>query len=195
MLDTNSILMCLSRNAKRGILVFADIVALVFSLWSAFALRFSDWWPAKYLEPSWPLFIFIPLFGVVVFVKLGLYRAVIRYMSVKVLQSIALGVVLIIAGAYAFAQLIDLAGVPRSIPIIFGLSAWLYLGGSRLIIRSYYHWLISNHVKRERVVIYGAGGAGSQLALLLKGGAEYTPVVFVDDDKALWRSQVQGLPV
>lgn len=195
MLDSHSILMRLSRNAKRAILLFADIAALIFSLWSAFALRFSDWWPAQYIEPAWPLFIFIPLFGVAVFIKLGLYRAVIRFMNVKVLQSIALGVALIIAGAYAFAQLIGLTSVPRSIPIIFGLSAWLYLGGSRLIIRSYYHWLISHYTKRERVVIYGAGGAGSQLALLLQGGAEYTPVAFVDDDKALWRGQVQGLPV
>ena len=187
--------MRLSRNAKRIILVCADIIALVFSLWSAFALRFSDWWPAQYIEPAWPLFVFIPLFGVAVFIQLGLYRAVIRFMNIKVLQSIALGVTLIIAGAYLFSQLIGLASFPRSIPIIFGLSAWLYLGGSRLFIRSYYHWFLSHVVKRERVVIYGAGGAGSQLALLLQGGGEYTPVAFVDDDKTLWRSQVQGISV
>lgn len=193
--DSHSILIRLSRNTKRIILVVADIIALIFSLWSAFALRFSEWWPAAYIEPSWPLFIFVPLFGVAVFVKLGLYRAVIRFMNLKVLQSIALGVTLIIAGTYAFTQLIGLNSVPRSIPVIFGLSAWLYLGGSRLLIRSYYFWLISQYVKRERVVIYGAGGAGSQLALLLQGGAEYTPVAFVDDEKSLWRGQVQGLPV
>lgn len=195
MSDFHSIIVSMSRNAKRLILVVADIVALTFSLWSAFALRFSDWWPEENIEPSWALFIFIPLFGVIVFIKLGLYRAVIRFMNVRVLQSIALGVALIIAGAYTFAQLIDLHDMPRSIPIIFGLNAWLYLGGSRLLIRSYYHWLVSYYTNRERVVIYGAGGAGAQLAQLLRGGAEYIPVAFLDDDKALWRGQVQGLPV
>ena len=193
--DSHLLFMRLSRNIKRAILVFADIVALLFSLWSAFALRFSEWWPTQYIEPSWPLFIFVPLFGVAVFIKLGLYRAVIRFMNVKVLQSIALGVTLVIAGTFAFTQVAGLDSVPRSVPIIFGLSAWLYLGGSRLLIRGYYHWLISRYTERERVIIYGAGGAGSQLAQLLQGGAEYIPIGFVDDEKALWKGQVQGLPV
>lgn len=195
MSDSHFLFMRLSRNAKRAILVCADITALLFSLWSAFALRFSEWWPTEYIEPSWPLFIFTPLFGVAVFIKLGLYRAVIRFMNIKVLQSIALGVMLVIAGTFAFTQMAGLTNVPRSIPIIFGLSAWLYLGGSRLLIRGYYHWLIARYTDRERVLIYGAGGAGSQLAQLLQGGAEYIPVGFVDDEKALWRGQVQGLPV
>ena len=195
MIDSHYLIMRLSRNSKRLILLLADILALVLSLWSAFALRFSEWWPHAYLEKAWPLFLFVPVIGVAVFVKLGLYRAVIRFMNVRVLQSIALGVGIIIAAAYVFVQSLGIQGVPRSVPIIFGLSAWLYLGGSRLLIRSYYHWLISHHLNRQRVIIYGAGGAGAQLALALQGGSEYTPIAFVDDDRALWKGQVQGLPI
>lgn len=195
MIDSHYLIIRLSRNSKRLILVLADILALVLSLWSAFALRFSEWWPHAYLEQAWSLFVFVPVIGVAVFVKLGLYRAIIRFMNVRVLQSIALGVGIIIVAAYVFVQVLGIQGVPRSVPIIFGLSAWLYLGGSRLLIRSYYHWLISHHLNRQRVIIYGAGGAGAQLALALQSGSEYTPIAFVDDDPALWKGQVQGLPI
>ncbi|NRQ22364.1 nucleoside-diphosphate sugar epimerase/dehydratase [Marinobacterium sp. xm-m-312] len=80
-------------------------------------------------------------------------------------------------------------------PIIFGLTAWLYLGGSRLILRSYYHWL-SSHVAKENVtVIYGAGSAGAQLALSLQAGGQLYPVAFVDDDPKLHKNYVCGLKV
>ena len=185
----------LSRNAKRLILISADVGALIFSLWSAFALRFSGWWPQAELADAWLLFVFTPLIGIPIFAKLGLYRAVIRFMGVRVLQSIALGVGLIIACTYSLIQLMQIDGIPRSVPIIFGLCAWLYLGGSRLVIRSSYHWIVNNLDNQQRVLIYGAGGAGAQLALLLQGGAEYVPVGFVDDDRALWRGEVAGLKV
>lgn len=120
----------LPRSAKRAVMVFADAGALVLALWSAFALRLSDWWPHAYLVEAWSLFIVAPVVGVLIFVKLGMYRAVVRYMNVKLLQSVALGVFLLVAALYLAAVTFDIWRVPRSIPLIFGLSAWLYLGGS-----------------------------------------------------------------
>ena len=185
----------LPRNVKRFILAAADSFALVFSLWSAYALRFSDWWPPQALSDGLLLFIFIPLAGIPIFARFGLYRAVIRFMGTRVLRSIAMGVGLIVVGTYTLIQLVPIAGVPRSVPIIFGLCAWIYLGGSRLMIRSYYHWIVNHLGDQQRVIIYGAGGAGVQLANSLRGGAEYVPVAFVDDDRSLWKSDVAGFRV
>jgi FlaA1/EpsC-like NDP-sugar epimerase len=85
--------------------------------------------------------------------------------------------------------------VPRSVPIIFGLSAWLYLGGSRLVLRSYYHWLSGKVSSRHVAIIYGAGSAGAQLALSLQAGGEVKPVAFIDDDRKLQKNTVCGLRV
>ena len=183
------------RSTKRVVMVFADMVALSVALWSAFALRLSEWWPSSYLADAWTLFVATPVVGVAIFIKLGLYRAVVRYMNVKLFQTVAIGVLLLVGVLYAAAITFDIWRVPRSVPIIFGLSAWLYLGGSRLIVRSYYHWLVNRTFTRERVLIYGAGAAGAQLAIMLNGGMDYQPVAFIDDDKSLKKGSVAGYKV
>ena len=185
----------MSRPIKRAILVVADVLALGLALWSAIALRLSEWWPAPYLSDAWALFLLIPLFGVLIFMKLGMYRAVLRYMNVKLLQSVAIGVFLLVLVLYSSAVIFDIGSIPRSVPIIFGLSAWLYLGGSRLVLRSYYYWLSGKLSSRHLAIIYGAGSAGAQLALSLQAGGEVKPIAFVDDDRKLQKSIVCGLRV
>jgi len=165
------------------------------ALWSAFALRFSDWWPEKYLADSLSLFVFIPFVGVAIFIKLGLYRAVVRFMSMRLLSSVASGVALLIAAAFVFVKLTDIHGIPRSIPLIFGMAAWLYLGGSRLLVRSYYHWLTTRNQSVQKVLIYGAGSAGSQLVHSLNQGDEYRVKGFIDDDASIVGSSLAGIKV
>ena len=85
------------------------------------------------------------------------------------------------------------AYIPRSVPFIyFGLSL-LAIGGSRFLMRAILNTDICNG--REKVIIYGAGAAGRQLATVLSLGAEYRTVAFVDDDKSIQGSVVQGLRV
>lgn len=76
--------------------------------------------------------------------------------------------------------------------IYFGLSL-LAIGGSRFLMRAILNTDICNG--REKVIIYGAGAAGRQLATVLSLGAEYRTVAFVDDDKSIQGSVVQGLRV
>ena len=185
----------LSRVTKRYLLIVSDACALLCALWFAYVLRFSNLWQADYIEPSCPLFVFVPIFGISVFIKLGIYRTVIRFMNTKILQTIAVGVGLIILGIYTFTQLYGLTTVPRSVPIIFGLCALLYFGVSRLLIRGLYHWLVSTQSESKRAVIYGAGEAGSQLSMLLHLSTEFVPVAFIDDDSHLWGNQVRGLGI
>lgn len=185
----------LPRSAKRLVMVLVDIVALVVALWSAFALRLSEWWPQSYLEEAWSLFLVTPLVGVAIFVKLGMYRAVVRYMNVRLLQAVAVGVFLLVLSLYVAAITFDIWRVPRSVPLIFGLAAWLYLGGTRIIYRSYYHWLTAVAANDKTALIYGAGSAGAQLALALQASGEARPIGFIDDDPKLQKSTVCGLRV
>lgn len=188
-------LMLLGRNTKKAIMVLADLMMLPLALWSAFALRLSEWWPEKYLVESMPLMAIVPVFGVLIFMRLGLYRAIVRFMGAQAILSVVKGVVLLAVSVWAVASILQIAPFPRSVPVIFALAALVYVGGSRLLVRNYYHWLLKNYNEREAVLIYGAGGAGAQLASSLISGVEYIPVGFVDDNKAVVGSTLNGLPV
>ena len=188
-------LLSLGRNSKKAIMVIADFIALPIALWSAYALRLADWWPEPYLQEAWVLFILLPIFGALIFMKLGLYRAVVRFMGAQAIFSVCKGVFALAGLLWIAAILIEIKPFPRSVPINFALVALVYVGGSRLIVRNYYHWLLRYYVEKEPVLVYGAGSTGAQLVTALERGAEYLAVGFLDDDKSLWKSTVNGLPV
>ncbi|SDJ08721.1 polysaccharide biosynthesis protein [Billgrantia gudaonensis] len=185
----------LSRAKKRLIMVAADLVALPMALWSAYALRFAEWWPGRYIEPFWWLFLVTPVVGVCVFARLGLYRAVVRFMGPQALWAVVKGSALLAVLMWATAFFYQWQGFPRSVPVNFALVTLVYVGGTRLLVRSYYHWLIRHYTEKEAVAIYGAGGAGAQLALALSSGREFFTAAFLDDDPALWGSTIKGVKV
>jgi len=183
----------LSRRAKQLIMVFSDAALLVFSLWAAYALRFSEWWPSDWLLNGWLLFAFIPLIGVFVFTVLGLYRAVIRYVNFQLIAAVATGVTILVALAFIVIALTNIK-VPRSIPLIFGLTALLSIAGSRMVVRSYYYWTVLSE-RAHRVLIYGAGSAGRQLLASLSNNHAMQVVGFVDDDPKLARTTLASVMV
>lgn len=185
----------MSRPAKRAIMIAADLVALPLALWSAYALRFSDFWPEPYITAAWWLFPVLPVVGVFVFARLGLYRAVVRYMGTQAMLAVLKGVTFLSLSLLATAYLLRLQQFPRSIPINFGLVAMIYVGGSRFVVRAYYQWLNKHYAQKQAVIIYGAGEAGVQLANALASGREYYVHAFLDDDRALVGSSVVGVRV
>jgi len=176
----------MQRLYKRLLMVLADLFALSLALWSGYALRLADWWPERYLQTAWWLFVAVPIVGVYIFMRLGLYRAVVRFMGAQAIWAVVKGVLLLSLFLWAF---------PRSVPISFALVALVYVGGSRLLVRHYYHWYVKRYTGKEGVLIYGAGGAGIQLATALSDGREYFPVGFVDDDSSLWGVMIKGWSV
>lgn len=188
-------ILTLGRQYKKALMVLADFIALPVALWSAYALRLTEWWPVEYMHHAWWMFLATPVAGLVIFTKLGLYRAVVRFMGAQAIWAVVKGVVMLAVLMLSAAFFFELNKFPRSIPINFALAALVYVGGSRLLVRNYYHWLIGHYINKEPVLIYGAGGAGVQLSMALTGGAEYLPVGFMDDDRSLWKTTVSGLPV
>lgn len=204
-LDTSSIsrwFLTRSRSIKRSITLLVDFVAIIVALWLAFSLRYST----LYQPPSEQLWIFLlaPVIAIPIFIRFGLYRAIIRYLGMRaiwtVVQAISLytvvfAVIVLLAGA-------ELTGVvPRTVYGINLLILLVFIGGSRLVARwwfTQYNEAASASVQRFRadpVVIYGAGDAGAQLAVALRMAGQLRPVAYIDDDQALIRQQVAGLTV
>ena len=184
--------LALSRNQKRAIMLLADFIFLPAALWSAYALRFASPFDWQYLKPALPLFLLIPFVGLFVFMRLGLYRAVVRFMGNQAVWSVFYGTIIVALALYALAFFLRIEPFPRSIPINFALVALVYVGGSRLLIRHYYQRMVGRFSNQIPVAIYGAGGAGVQLALSLDSGSEFNPVVFLDDSPQMLKANVAG---
>ncbi|MEO1854832.1 nucleoside-diphosphate sugar epimerase/dehydratase [Chromohalobacter sp.] len=176
-------------------MVTADLVVLPLALWSAYALRFAEWWPARYIEPFWWLFLVVPPVGVFIFARLGLYRAVVRFMGPQALWAVVKGALLLALLMWASAFFYRWQTFPRSVPVNFALVTLVYVGGTRLLVRSYYQWLLKHYTQKEPVAIYGAGGAGAQLTLALANSREFYTAAFMDDDPALWNCTIKGVKV
>ncbi|WP_333873143.1 polysaccharide biosynthesis protein [Methylobacter sp.] len=191
----------LSRQKKAFILISADIVFAVFALWAALSLR----WGWLYIPKGdeWYLFAAAPIIAVPIFIKLGLYRAIIRYIEVRALWTIIQATTLY---ALVFAFVLyesGIKGVPRTVLPLNWLNIMLLVGSSRFFAR---WWLgevylnlgggrgAKSHSKKN-VVIYGAGNAGVQLASALSYGREFRPIAFIDDDVLLQKQKVNGLRI
>lgn len=184
-------LLQLPRPAKRAISVIIDVVAITAALLLAMLLSKDNVIPKNPL--TWlGVYSYLVIGSIAVFVKLGLYRAVVRYVSVRaflvVLTGASISTLLLALLTYAFDINLPATGI-----VNFGLTSLLIIGGSRFAMREIYHRLVSR--KKTPVMIYGAGSAGRQLAQALTNGAEFAPVVFVDDDETLQRATLLGIPV
>ena len=76
----------LERIYKQLIMMLVDAFTIVFALWLAFLFR----QPKELLDfvfQSWWLFFATPIVMVLLFVKLGLYRAVLQYIGIKVITT------------------------------------------------------------------------------------------------------------
>lgn len=168
------------RRNKRLITIVYDILAVSFSLVFALILRLDGLDFSFGLQEAASLVVTIAI-TILTFIRLGMYRAVLRYMMLPAIGHIFLGVVFS-SFALAISSFFLHAFMPRSVPFIYAGLAIFTLGGPRILIRTFYY----QHYKRNKpnVFIYGAGTTGRDLAYALIHGDEYHPVVLLDDDPA-----------
>ncbi len=181
----------LPRNIKQACLFSLDMVYVTAAMWLAVALRYGHFefqlGAVEYACGAVTLVV-----SAMVFLRLGLYRAVIRFMGQQAIWAIvsAAGYSTLILGATVF---FARAEVPRSMPFIYWILLVVGIGGTRLAVRAYYQAKL--RALSENVIIYGAGQSGRQLLQTLQHGEQYHPVCFVDDDSYLQRSIINGLQV
>ncbi len=92
----------------------------------------------------------------------------------------------------------EAVGMPRSIPLISSILAFLMMGGVRLFSRFYFERIrLERRTSITRVLIAGAGEAGVMIAkeLLRHPESGLEPVGFLDDDRVKQRQILSGIPV
>lgn len=184
-------LLGLPRGWKRLLMVVADLVMIPLALWSALVLKFESLSPEL---PGWPVLLAVSaLTSVPIFTKLGLYRAVVRYFGLTAVFAMIAGVALSVVVLATVDRYAGANNLTLSILAIYAALAALYVGGTRMVMRYAFHRYAGREA--ERVVIYGAGGAGAQLCAALMGGRDWWPVAFIDDKRALRGSLIHGVEV
>ena len=184
-------LLALPRNIKKIIFVIHDAVVIFVAFWFAQNLKAS--YSQEWSNPAnWLAFAATAILTILVFTRLGLYRAVTRYVSTKVLTTTVLGSaisgVLFFLSVLLFEQRLRLA-----LPVAYFLMLVVLIAGSRIMLRT----MLTNRHRKQMipVIIYGAGQSGRQLLEAIKQVSEYNAVAFVDDNAAIQRMVIYDLPV
>jgi FlaA1/EpsC-like NDP-sugar epimerase len=184
-----------SRWRKRVIALIVDLCCLPLVFCLSIALRYDGEVLLSVLPAYYWLIIAAPLLAIPIFIKLGLYRAVIRFIDHKIVYVVVSGVtisVLLLLAAAVFNN--NMQGLSRGVFGIYWISAILYVMSSRFLARAYLTHL-SGVLGGTRIAIYGAGQAGAQLASAFAHTMEYKNVAFIDDRKELHGTMIAGTKV
>lgn len=207
-MDTmRSYLLGLPRRKKRILQVMADVVLVWLALWMAFIVRLGvDEMINPFSLHRW-LFLSAPVVAIPLFIRFGMYRAVMRYFGndalIAIVKAVSLSSLILGVVVYWYGNQQNV--VPRSIVFNYWWLSLIMVGGLRLAMRQYFlgDWFTAaQHVpftNREdglpRVAIYGAGAAGNQLVAALRMGRVMRPVAFIDDDTSISDRVIAGLQV
>ncbi|EGQ8081273.1 TPA: polysaccharide biosynthesis protein [Vibrio parahaemolyticus] len=181
----------LSRTNKRIVSVLIDIILIFMAFHLAILVRSGETNYFTYPE-VWGIQIGVTVVTIAVFARLGLYRAVLRYLTFQALFVVTTGAI-ISATLVAALSFYMSDPFPRTVPIIYGAFLALFCGGPRVIVRSLIAQSYSTQSKE--VLIYGAGSGGRQLAMALRSSGDYRVRAFIDGDSTLCNTMILGLPV
>jgi UDP-N-acetylglucosamine 4,6-dehydratase len=199
-------LLRLPRRKKRVLQVVVDVVLVWIALWLAFVVRLGDFGAVHPFAGHGWLFISAPLIALPLFIRFGMYRAVMRYLGndalVAIAKAVSLSALILALVVYWYRE--SPIAIPRSMVFNYWWLSLVLLGGLRLMMRQFFmgDWFdpnvrtnVARGEGRVRVAIYGAGAAGNQLVAALRMGRSMLPVAFIDDDSSIAGRIIAGLRV
>lgn len=178
-------------------MILIDSISLLSAIWCSYALRLSDWSPAVTPERL-VLAILAVAVAIPVFVRMGLYRSVIRYLPEAAIWTILQAMVIATMCWVIVIFLTEMTGqgiVPRSVPVLYFALGTLIIGSTRFAAK----WVLNAGTgmrrNEEPIFIYGAGPTAAQLARALRGHGNRYVMGLVDDDPANHGRDVAGYRV
>lgn len=184
----------LTRRHKQLTFLLIDALLPVLILGFAVLVIGGD---SKTLFSGVAIWVTLPLMicvAVVASHSLGISRV-----QLKSYESTAIQLTVVYAGAMTALVVAMGAVSPPGLPleglVIYALSLFVAAVAIRVGMLRVLLWVLRHGQHKRRVLIYGAGTTGAQLAAALRSHERIVPVGFVDDNSALHNMTVAGLRV
>ncbi len=189
------LIISLPRWAKRTLLIGVDVGLCIFAVWIAYFLRLSIWTPL-YGDPFWAVAGALA-FALPVFFALGVYRPIFRHADSTGVNQILRASLVYALIYFAVFTVWSVPGVPRTVGIIQPVLLFVFMVMVRIGARHLLGELLDRGDGRvlQRVLIYGAGVSGRQLAAALSSRREMKVVGFLDDNRGLQGATIAGFSV
>jgi FlaA1/EpsC-like NDP-sugar epimerase len=182
------------RSQRQFAALVIDGFLCLAAVWIAFSLRVGAW---EFI--SWPIATFAACALVLWYPiawRAGVYRSLIRYSGARTVADLAVACGLLIVPLIVICVAFRPPDVPRTLSVLHPIIFLLLLAGSRIAIRfALLDLLKVVDANARRMLVYGAGRAGQQLALSLRHESQVHLVGFIDDDIRLDGQRLDGVPV
>ena len=186
----------LPRFGKQIILLLSDCILLLLSAYLAFVMRLGF----VFVPTQTQIFLIAiaPALAIPVFIRFGLYRAIIRYLAERaiwpIFQATAIAALFWVALVFLM-ESYGGAGLPRSVPLLYWLLSTVLISASRFGAK----WLLrsaeTNKSYSSTALIIGVGEPGRQLATALRSHSDTHVIGFVDPTGNLSGMDIIGLRV
>lgn len=183
-----------ARRDQKALLVgVVDSISCFLAVLLSFSVRLGYW--QIFTPPVMIFFLVAEVIFLIIFLYFGVYDSIFRFHGSRGLAKLArccamLGVALVMCFG-----IVTVAGIPRTVSLIFPLVFFAFIALQRVLARWALLELADSGGIRRRVLIYGAGSAGRQLASSLSHGGDFDLVGFVDDDQSLSARLLEDVPV
>ncbi len=184
------------RAAKRLLVLTVDASLCVLTVWLAFYLRLGEF-VALSGPALWAALASVAI-ALPIFIVFGLYRAIFRYAGWPALMTVSKAIAIYALIFSAIFTAMGVPGVPRTVGLIQPMLLLLTVGASRALARFWLGGLYQSQLKLAalpKVLIYGAGSSGRQLAAAMTNSLEMRVVGFLDDDERLHGHVLNGLRI
>lgn len=183
-------ILSLPRSIKRVISIIIDILFIVGSYFLALGIRLN-FHEEVIKTDNWYIVLCVSVISILAFIRLGLYRAVLRFITIKFTQVAIVGTALSTAALLLVTFALQFS-LPRTVLFLYFVFLSIFVICTRFLWRA---MLSYDRHDKTRVIIYGAGSSGRQLLTALNQASNYLVVGFVDDNKNLHRTVMHGITV
>ncbi|WP_146348388.1 polysaccharide biosynthesis protein [Phaeobacter marinintestinus] len=184
----------LSRSQKVYVLLAVDLALIPAALLFTYSVQSLPNSAYDTLIQTLPVLPYLMLIGAGLSMWLG-----IPHIQLKAYEHHAVGLTaifaMLLAGASALLSGFAGLNLPAGTHVIFGIGYFLFSVASRAVLYQIVTAVYRRAQPRCRVLIYGAGTTGTQLAQALRAHDSIDPVAFVDDNTSLQGLLLAGLPV
>ncbi|MET1253605.1 polysaccharide biosynthesis protein [Aliikangiella maris] len=177
------------RPFKRFVSLAFDSAAIIFSIYFALNITIYGY---EVDNVNAPYILITLIVSLSVFARVGFYRAILRYMGLKAIFTIAIGIALSTL-AFTASCLYYKVSIDATSILLYWSFSLVTIGGARLLtvalIRS------TKNLSLNVVAIYGAGSAGRQLARALGQSNQYKIAAYIDDEPTMFGTEIDGVKV